>query len=541
MIIKYTLQLLNWRNILIKKLIFVLSILILVSISCVSAEDMNETSNATDSIVVSSFDDLAIKVNDTLENQTLTLDCDYEYQNGSIKGVVISKPITIDGAGHTLDGKKVSRMFNITANNVILKNIKFINGNALGSYEKIYGGGAIYWSGANGLVENCSFTNNTGSGIENDPFDKEEVTITEDGMVIHTIRIRPMGCKINEGGAIVWTGENGTVSNCNFTHNGVGYPNSGGAICWRGNDGKVLNSKFFDNYAWCGAAICWVGDNGKILFSKFLNDGISDQGLFWFGKNGLISNSILLESVSRGVIHYSGATFDANNNFWGDTIDNPNNFIKVDNVTKWFVANITGGHDFTKDFDNLQINNDSFYLFKKSILPVDKSKIKSNDLTKYYKNSKQFKVRVYGENGKLAIGKYVKFTIGKHTDKIKVDKRGYASLKINKKPGTYTVKISYGKINVKNKITIKSTLKTKNVNKKFKKLGKFTVKVLNSKGKPYSKQVVKIKFKGETYKLKTNKNGIATLKLSKKLKLGKHTIKTTCNGLTNSNKIIVKK
>ena len=114
-------------------------------------------------------------------------------------------------------------------------------------------------------------------------------------------------------------------------------------------------------------------------------------------------------------------------------------------------------------------------------------------------------------------------------------------MKINKKPGTYTVKISYGKIKVKNKITIKSTLKTKNVNKKFKKSGKFTVKVLNSKGKPYSKQVVKIKFKGETYKLKTNKNGIATLKLSKKLKLGKHTIKTTCNGLTNSNKIIVKK
>ena len=508
---------LNWRNILIKKLIFALSILILVSISCVSADELNETSNSTAEVDVSSFEDLATKVNDTLENQTLTLDCDYEYQNGYIKGVVISKPITIDGAGHTLDGKKVSRMFNITANNVILKNIKFINGNALGSYEKIYGGGAIYWSGANGLVENCSFTNNTGSGIENDPFDKEEVSITEDGMVIHTIRVRPMGCKINEGGAIVWTGENGTVSNCNFTHNGVGYPDSG------------------------GAAICWVGDNGKILFSKFLNDGISDQGLFWFGQNGVISNSILLESVKRGVIHYSGATFDANNNFWGDAIDNPNKFIKAANVTKWFVANITGGYDFTKDFDNLEINNGYFYLFKKSILPVDKSKIKSNDLTKYYKNSKQFKVRVYGENGKLAIGKYVKFTIGKHTDKIKVDKRGYASLKINKKPGTYTVKISYGKIKVKNKITIKSTLKTKNVNKKFKKSGKFTVKVLNSKGKPYSKQVVKIKFKGETYKLKTNKNGIATLKLSKKLKLGKHTIKTTCNGLTNSNKIIVKK
>ena len=94
---------------------------------------------------------------------------------------------------------------------------------------------------------------------------------------------------------------------------------------------------------------------------------------------------------------------------------------------------------------------------------------------------------------------------------------------------------------VKNRIVVKSTLKTKNVSKKVKKSGKFTVKVLNSKGKAYSKQTVKIKFKGKTYNLKTNKKGIATFKLSKNLKAGKYTIKTTCNGLTNSNKITVKK
>ena len=522
-------------------LIFSCLFLVLICTCAVNADELNETSDVSDNISISSFEDLAIKVNDTPENQTLTLDCDYEYQNGSIKGVVISKPMTIDGAGHTLDGKKLSRMFNVTADNVILKNIKFVNGNALGSYGKIYGGGAIYWSGANGFIENCSFTNNTGSGIENDPYDSEETTVTDDGMVIHTIKVRPVGCKINEGGAIVWVGENGTVSKCNFTRNGVGYPDSGGAICWRGNNGKITDSKFFKNYAWCGAAICWVGDNGTILSSKFLNDGISDQGLFWFGQNGIIHNSILLDFTTRGVIHESGATLDANNNFWGDSADNLNKITKVANVTNWFVANVTGNHDFTKDFDNLEINNSSFYLINKSDLPIDKSKIKSSDLTKYYKNSKKFKVRVYGKDGKLVIGKYVKFTIGGHAKKIKTDKHGYATLKINKRPGKYTVYVSYGNVKVKNKITIKSTLITKNVNKKVKQSGKFTVKVLNPKGKAYSKQLVKVKFKGETYKLKTNKRGFATLKLSKWLKVGKYTIKTTCNGLTNTNKIIVKK
>ena len=124
MIIKYILQSVKLRDILIRDVIFALTVLILISISCVSASEINETSNITDSADISSFEDLAVKVNDTLENQTLTLDCDYEYQNGSIKGVVISKAMTIDGAGHTLDGKKLSRMFNVTADNVILKNIR---------------------------------------------------------------------------------------------------------------------------------------------------------------------------------------------------------------------------------------------------------------------------------------------------------------------------------------------------------------------------------------------------------------------------------
>lgn len=525
----------------IKKVIFAFMILILISISCVSASEVNETSNFTDDAKVSGFEDLAIRVNETQENQTLTLDCDYEYQNGSIKGVVISRPMTIDGAGHTLNGKTVSRMFNVTADNVILKNIRFVNGNALGSYEMIYGGGAIYWSGNSGLIENCTFTNNTGAGIENDPYEQEETTYEENGTIVHLIKIRPMGCKLNEGGAIVWIGENGTVSKCNFIHNGVGYPDSGGAICWRGNNGKIIDSTFLKNYAWCGAAVCWVGDNGTILSSKFLNEGISDQGLFWFGENGIIRNSILLDLFGRGAIHYAGATFDANSNFWGDTADNPNNFTKPDNVTDWFVSNVTGSHDFANDFDSLEIEDGSFYLFSQSILPVDKSRIKSADLTKYYKSSKQFKVRVYASNGKPAAGKYVKFTVGKSTVSIKTDKNGYATLKISKKPGKYTVHVSYGKVKVKNKITVKSTLKTKDVTKKYKKSAKFTVKVLNSKGKAYSKQLVKIKFKGKTYKLKTDKKGIAALKLSKKLKVGKYTIKTTCNGLTNTNKIIVKK
>ena len=563
-------------------LVVLILILGLSVISAVNASDVagdaNTTYTSEQDVVqsnVSSFDDLSAKINETPENGILTLDCDYEYRNGSNKGIMISKSITIDGAGHTLDGKKASRMFNVTADNVTLKNINFVNGNAYGRYfSNSAGGGAIYWNGANGAVENCNFTNNYGSGIEDDPFDKEEVWIDENGIEIHTYRLRPMGAKVNEGGAIVWNATNGTVFRCIFKNNGVGYPNYGGAICWRGSLGKVLESEFYENDAWAGAAICWIGENGTILYSKFVNSGsIFGRDIMWFGENGLIKYSFLLSSEGCPLYPYSGNVV-ADYNFWGDIL--PDTKIdKISNLHNWIVLNASYNQDFVKKGDiivvksnvlllgndgslsefteldipgNVTVTADrdgfvqlSFSKGKLEVKIVPKTKIVSKNLVKYYKQSKQFKVRVYGADGKPAVGKFVNFTIGKNTYKVRTDKSGYATLKINMKPGEYTVITKFEDVKVKNKITVKTTLITKNKSKKVKKSAKFKIKVLNSKGKAYKNQLVKVKFKGKTYKLKTNKKGIAIFKIPKKLKVGKYKIKTTYKGLTNSNRITVRK
>jgi hypothetical protein len=574
---------------LIKKAIVIFTILlcIFLCIASVSANDnatdvIGEENNLTDCEEVlfagkdtGSFDDLSVLVNDTPENGTLILDKDYEYVNGSNKGIVISKSITIDGAGHTLNGNKLSRMFNVTADNVILKNIKFINGNAYGRYfSNEAGGGAIYWNGANGYIENCKFTNNTGYGIEDDPFDEEEFEVDENGMIIHHIKIRPVGAKTNEGGAIVWNGTNGTVSKCVFRGNSVGYPNSGGAICWRGSSGNVLESEFYYNDGWSGAAICWVGNAGKILYSKFINTGnIFGRDIMWFGENGLIKYSWLLGSEGCPLYSYSGNVV-ADYNFWGDILPDTN-VEKISNLKNWIVLNASYNHDFVKKGEIIVVKCNALLLnkdgsssaFTEFSIPgnvtvvadrdgfvhltychgklevkvVPKTKIVSKNLIKYYKNSKKFKVRVYGADGKLAIGKLVKFTIGKHTYEVKTNKKGYAALKINKKPGKYTIITQYDNVKVKNKIKIKTVLKTKDLSKKAKKSAKFKVKVLNSKGKAFKNQVVKIKFKGKTFKLTTNKKGKAVFVVPNKLKVGKYTIKTTYKGLTNKNKIIVKK
>uniref|UniRef100_UPI00386B9781 Ig-like domain-containing protein n=1 Tax=Methanobrevibacter sp. TaxID=66852 RepID=UPI00386B9781 len=171
----------------------------------------------------------------------------------------------------------------------------------------------------------------------------------------------------------------------------------------------------------------------------------------------------------------------------------------------------------------------------------DKYSISSADVTKYYTQYTTFKVTVMNGNKVPSLGTVI-FTVDNNRYAGHIRSDGVASVKIkNLKPGTHYIISEYSQTVVKNTITVKKSIITKNVSKKYKKAGQFKVKILNSKGKAYSKQSVKIKFKGKTYTIKTKSNGIATFKLPKNLKVGKYTIKTTYQGLTVTNKITVKK
>ena len=74
------------------------------------------------------FDELQQKIN-VGYGSAITLDNDYAYEGiGYGDGIKIEMPITIDGAGHTIDARGQARIFYITADNVTIKNITFING-----------------------------------------------------------------------------------------------------------------------------------------------------------------------------------------------------------------------------------------------------------------------------------------------------------------------------------------------------------------------------------------------------------------------------
>ena len=224
----------------------------------------------------------------------------------------------------------------------------------------------------------------------------------------------------------------------------------------------------------------------------------------------------------------------------------------MENLSNWYILNKNVTKPKLYEDDKLLVDFDDFllvtkygnvYNHSKKIAKINlnpNAKIISKNFKKYYKASKVFKVKVYGPYGKLAINKIVTFKINKKTYKVKTNKKGIAKLKINQKPGNYTILIKYGKTKVINNVTVKSTLITKNITKKVNKVKNFNIKVVNTKGKPLAKQTVKVKFRGKTYKLKTNKDGKARFVLYNNLKKGKYTIKVTYKSLTNKNKIKVK-
>ncbi len=163
----------------------------------------------------------------------------------------------------------------------------------------------------------------------------------------------------------------------------------------------------------------------------------------------------------------------------------------------------------------------------------------NKNLIMYYGAGSSYKVRVYDDYGKIARNVTVKFTINGKTYSRKTDNNGYAYLKISLKPKTYVISVNYKGFIVKNNVTVKPTIVTKNLSKKKARTVKFTAKLLNSQGKILKYKYIKFKFKSKTYKRKTNSKGIATLSL-KNLKRGKHVIYSTYGKLTIKNTIRIK-
>ena len=151
----------------------------------------------------------------------------------------------------------------------------------------------------------------------------------------------------------------------------------------------------------------------------------------------------------------------------------------------------------------------------------------NKNIKMFYNDGTVYKIRVHDNNGKaVGAGQSVKISVGKRVYYVKTDSKGYASLVIKNTPSKYVVTASYGGVSVSNTLVVKSAFKYKTQKiKKSKKTNKIKISIKANKKSALKDKKIILKFKGKKYKAKTNKKGVATFKIPKKvvkkLKIGK--------------------
>ena len=247
----------------------------------------NACSNDTTTFKVmhNTFSQLQTIIDDDTTGE-ITLDRDY-YGEGS--EIAISKSITINGNGHTLDAKGLSRIFNVNAEGVVINNLTLVNG-----YQ--WDGGAIYVSNGVCTVSNCCFINN----------------------------------KAVSGGAIRWSADNGVLVNSTFTNNTA---EGGAGVYWWAQNGNIANCTFENNTAERhGGAVYVNGRNLTVSDSFFMNNAVTNSvsdgegggAIYTDGNDHLIANSTFIankaiNSWGGAIKHGSETALYQSNEFYNNT------------------------------------------------------------------------------------------------------------------------------------------------------------------------------------------------------------------------------
>ena len=336
----------------IKKNIGVLVLLlVLLSMSAVSAEDVSINANdtyQTPNEIQKDFTSLQTDIDNSQNVFELTYDVKHGDDEIDNYGISITKTTIINGNGHTIDANGHGSIFVVKDSSVTLtlNDLTLINANPVSDSSGIVSnGGAVYFDGSTLIVNNVNFKNNmvykyggaiytTGTCIvDSSVFDGNDVqfrsqNIDNGGAAIYAdngasllisnsqiinnhknmvIRDNNVGDLVD--GVVVATGYT-KISKSYFRNNSGCY---GGAVTSLGytNAGKnqiiIENSVFDANRAFQGAAVNVMGSTFKISGTNFTNNkgvgygsGNPNVGalLTWYGCEGTISDCNFINNTA---------------------------------------------------------------------------------------------------------------------------------------------------------------------------------------------------------------------------------------------------
>ena len=475
---------------------------------------------------------------------------------------------------HHTDGPAIY----LIANNAVIDGCTFVNNTGY-NYETASSGGAIWLKGTNCSVLNSVFVNNSATSKFAWTLHSEEQTFLADGY----------------GGAIFWVGNNGKIDNCSFinciahTYGGALYFTSAkgcsisnsnftqnyavgdaGAIFLDQNiyNFKISNSQFKENVALGlqGIIISYNAYGGAIFASKFVENttvynssftnNYGNGTIYYKGSNLQVSNSILnrsnpiienstlekflevlkdstKEEYNKEITDFilyqkSGSFFEAvifndgsiNNNNWGDNFNNSDEFIQMK------LIKLNEEYISPNFWINIKIVNES------GISPKEKSAISYKNMTTTAVDTatdgrigEYFTITLKDSKGNPLAGKFVQFGFNGNVYDRVTDENGEAKLQINlKAAGTYTFAVCFlgdDEFNgsfVVAKIVVnkqKPVISTSNYNyKATAKSKKISISLKSASKKALKNKTVKLVLNGKTYSAKTNSNGVATINVS---------------------------
>ena len=326
-------------------------LLVLLSMSAVSAEDVSINANdtyQTPNEIQKDFTSLQTDIDNSQNVFELTYDVKHGDDEIDNYGISITKTTLIKGNGHTIDANGHGSIFVVKDSSVTLtlNDLTLINANPVyDSSGIVSNGGAVYFDGSTLIVNNVNFKNNTvykyggtiyttGTCIvDSSVFDGNDVqfrsqNIDNGGAAIYAdngasllisnsqiinnhknmvIRDNNVGDLVD--GVVVATGYT-KISKSYFRNNSGCY---GGAVTSLGytNAGKnqiiIENSVFDSNRAFQGAAVNVIGSTFKISGTNFTNNkgvgygsGNPNVGalLTWCGCEGTISDCNFINNTA---------------------------------------------------------------------------------------------------------------------------------------------------------------------------------------------------------------------------------------------------
>ena len=225
----------------------------------ITTDDSADILETTQNDIYTASDDSFTNLTDEINSKDVVdLTHDYKFNNETDdkSGIVIGKDnFVLNGNGRTIDGKNLSRIFNITANNVTINDLILINGNA----EK---GGAIYTTGSLTLsnvtfIDNYAFKQGAAVGLY------ENVTIKCDNSRFID------NYAVEKGSAIYLDKGELDLSNTNMTSKWVS--KSAQITAYKNAIIHIQNAIFADTISTYSPALYVQRSNVSIINSKFNN------------------------------------------------------------------------------------------------------------------------------------------------------------------------------------------------------------------------------------------------------------------------------